>query len=283
MFSRHESGTQFTWATQMVVSRLCAPIRRRMYSVPCPNYVWHINGNQKLVRWRIVLHHAVDGFSRFVVFAGCSTNNKAHTVLQLYQGKGYMYMWDETVAKHGSSEVASCLKHFFQACCSGARSMLSYSVGCGGQNKNLTIVGLYNELHLSGVYDTLNHKFLTRGHTFLRNDTDFTKIEKGKASATVYLLSDWFSGVKQANHKSPFEVAPMQQEDFMTFKDHISSKYTNHNFSASGSTFHDIHWLNFGWGEELDHVTKKVTLVYHPNSLDTLHLFWWRTLNHEAM
>lgn len=45
------------------MSRFHPPIRRRVYSVPCPNYVWHIDGNHKLVRWRIVLHHAVDGYS----------------------------------------------------------------------------------------------------------------------------------------------------------------------------------------------------------------------------
>ena len=100
-------------------------------------------------------------------------------------GKGYMYMWDETVAKRGSLIVASCPKHFFHAYCTGARSFLSYSDGCGGQNKNLILVGLYNELHSSGVYDILNHKFLTRGHTFLRNDTDFAQINKGKATASV--------------------------------------------------------------------------------------------------
>lgn len=37
-----------------------------------------------MVRWRIVLHHGIDGFSPLVVFGACSTNNKAHTVLQLY-------------------------------------------------------------------------------------------------------------------------------------------------------------------------------------------------------
>ena len=181
--------------------------------------------------------------------------------------KGYMYMWDETVAKRGSSEVASCLKHFFHTYRTGARSLISYSDGCGGQNKNLTIVGFYNELHESGVYDILNHKFLTRGHTFLMNDTDFAQIEKRKASATVYLPSDWFSVVKEANHQSPFEVVPMQQEEFMNFKDHILGKYTNRNFSLGGSTFRDIHWLNFGWGEEIDPVSKKVTLVHHPNEV----------------
>ena len=28
--------------------------------------------------------------------------------------RGYMNLWDETVAKRGSLEVASCLRHFFE-------------------------------------------------------------------------------------------------------------------------------------------------------------------------
>ena len=59
------------------------PIRRRVYSVPCPNYLWHIDGYHKLIRWRMVIHHA--GFSRLVVFGRCSANNKASTVLSLFQ------------------------------------------------------------------------------------------------------------------------------------------------------------------------------------------------------
>lgn len=181
--------------------------------------------------------------------------------------KGYMYMWDETVAKRGSSEVASCLNHFFRSYHTGARSLVSFSDGCGGQNKNLTIIGLYNELHLGGVYKILNHKFLTRGHTFLRNDSDFAQIEKRKASAMVYLPSDWFSVVKEANRRNPFEVVAMQQEKFLNFKDFVSGKYTNRRISAGGSTFHDIHWLNFGWGEEVNPVTGKLSLVHHPEEV----------------
>ena len=40
--------------------------------------------------------------------------------------KGYMYRWDETIAKHGSAEVASCLKHFFQVYPTGAKSLVSF-------------------------------------------------------------------------------------------------------------------------------------------------------------
>ena len=94
---------------------------------------------------------------------------------------------------------------------------MSFSDGCGGQNKNLTLVGLYNELHLSGVYDICNHKFLTRGHTFLKNDSDFAQIKKRKASAKVFVPIDWFS-VKPAKIRDLKKMArhhiPHPQRDF---------------------------------------------------------------------
>ncbi len=59
-------------------------INRRVYSVPCPNYLWHIDGNHKMIRWHFVIHHAIDGFSRLVTFCQCSLNNKSTTVFPLY-------------------------------------------------------------------------------------------------------------------------------------------------------------------------------------------------------
>ncbi|XP_023818518.1 uncharacterized protein LOC105358284 [Oryzias latipes] len=54
--------------------------RRRQYNVPAPNHLWHIDGNHKLIRWRVVVHGGIDGFSRLVVYLNASTNNKATTV-----------------------------------------------------------------------------------------------------------------------------------------------------------------------------------------------------------
>ncbi|KAK3736691.1 hypothetical protein QZH41_011484 [Actinostola sp. cb2023] len=64
--------------------------------------------------------------------------------------QGYMYMWDETVAKRGSSEIASCLKHFLTSHPSGAKSLVSYSDGCGSQNKNIVVIGMLCELVRNG-------------------------------------------------------------------------------------------------------------------------------------
>ncbi|XP_076828054.1 uncharacterized protein LOC143474472 isoform X2 [Brachyhypopomus gauderio] len=57
------------------------PRRRRRYNVPGPNSLWHIDGNHKLIRWRIVVHGGVDGYSRLIVYLKAATNNRASTVL----------------------------------------------------------------------------------------------------------------------------------------------------------------------------------------------------------
>ena len=74
-------------------------------------------------------------------------------------------------------------------------------------------------------------------------------------------------GGKEANCRNPFEVVAMQQEEFRNYKDFIGSKYTNRRFSSSGINFRYIHWLNIGWGEEVNPVTGKVTLVHHPEEV----------------
>ena len=62
------------------VSRQSHVINRRVYSAPRPNAVWHIDGNHKMIRWRLVVHGGVDGFSRCIVYMKCANNNCATTV-----------------------------------------------------------------------------------------------------------------------------------------------------------------------------------------------------------
>lgn len=67
-----------------VEARKTITIKRRKYSVPCPNYIWHIDGTHKLIRWKMVIHAAIDGYSRLIVYCKCNTYNKSSTVFKLY-------------------------------------------------------------------------------------------------------------------------------------------------------------------------------------------------------
>ena len=67
-----------------VQARFRQALHRRRYHVCMPNSLWHIDGHHKLIRWRIVIHGGIDGYSRLPVYLRASTNNRADTVLQCF-------------------------------------------------------------------------------------------------------------------------------------------------------------------------------------------------------
>ena len=95
-------------------------IQRRTYFSKGPNFVWHMDGNHKLIRWKFVIHGAVDGYSRLVTFLKCSNNKRASTVLESFTAAIQMYglprrlrtdldgenvdAWDYMAALHGDDE-----------------------------------------------------------------------------------------------------------------------------------------------------------------------------------
>ena len=67
-----------------VYHRRSNTISRRVYNVPSSNALWHIDGLHCLIRWKIVIHGGVDGYSRRVVYLHASSNNRAETVYKLF-------------------------------------------------------------------------------------------------------------------------------------------------------------------------------------------------------
>ncbi|CAH3187569.1 unnamed protein product, partial [Porites lobata] len=62
-----------------------ALVSRRVYFVPWPNSLWHLDGHHSLIRWGFIIHGCIDGYSRIIIFLHCSTNNLASTVLGLFE------------------------------------------------------------------------------------------------------------------------------------------------------------------------------------------------------
>ena len=59
-------------------------VSRQTYQVPWPNSLWHLDGHHSLIRWKIVIHGCIDGFSRRIIFRRSNSNNLAETVLDLF-------------------------------------------------------------------------------------------------------------------------------------------------------------------------------------------------------
>ena len=67
-----------------IAQRRVHAIQRRQYYVPSPNFIWHLDGTHKLERWKMVIHAAIDGYSRLITFCLCFLDNKSETVLQFF-------------------------------------------------------------------------------------------------------------------------------------------------------------------------------------------------------
>ena len=64
--------------------RWCKAIVRRIYDVPGPHYLWHMDTNHKLISWRFVIFGVIDGYSRYCLCLKVDDNNKAATWLDYF-------------------------------------------------------------------------------------------------------------------------------------------------------------------------------------------------------
>ena len=91
---------------QNTVARRAGVVRRRVYTVPTPNSIWHLDGNHKLIKWRLIVHAGVDGFSRTITYIKCSTNNQAVTALSAFnEGVAVFGVPDKVRTDHGGENI----------------------------------------------------------------------------------------------------------------------------------------------------------------------------------
>lgn len=67
-----------------VMSRKKKRLRRRLYSVPGPDYLWHIDGHDKLKPFGFSIHGCIDGFSRRLIWLEVGPTNKQPEVITNY-------------------------------------------------------------------------------------------------------------------------------------------------------------------------------------------------------
>ncbi|KAJ4939961.1 hypothetical protein JOQ06_029396 [Pogonophryne albipinna] len=85
-------------------------LHRRAYRVAGPNSLRHLDGNHKLIRWRIVIHGGIDGYSRLVVFLRASDNNRCTTVMASFMDAVAKYGVPSRVrTDHGGENNSVCL------------------------------------------------------------------------------------------------------------------------------------------------------------------------------
>ena len=129
-------------------------ISRRRYYVPGANSLWHIDGHHSLIRWRLVIHGGVDGFSRMIVYLKCATNNKATTVLNEFYHATTQYGVPSRVrSDKGGENILVC--HFMVA----VRGVERGSHLAGSSTRNQRIERLWRDVYrcVASTYHALFH------------------------------------------------------------------------------------------------------------------------------
>lgn len=111
----------------LVETRRRTTVHRRVYSVPAPNCLWHIDGLHCLIRWKIVIHGGVDGFSRRIVFLRASDNNTSNTVLGLFTIAARECGWPSRVRSDKGGENVGVARAMLCIRGTGRRSHLTGS------------------------------------------------------------------------------------------------------------------------------------------------------------
>lgn len=139
--------------------------------------------------------------------------------------EAFMYTYLETEAKKGSNEVTSMLLHYLKNNIHN-RSLVIFSDGCPGQNKNYVMLHfLYSLVHVLKIVDSVEYVFPMRGHSYLPNDSDFALIEKKKRRLErAERPEDWDKIILNARTKpTPFHLVKMRQDDFFDIKSATAS------------------------------------------------------------
>lgn len=137
-----------------------------------------------------------------------------------------MCIWHEGQSGRGGNQMASCI---IQALNTGMLSSIKpnlviWSDNCAGQIKNRMLVFLYIYLVASGLFQSIEHKFLVPGHSFSAADRDFAIIEKRAKVSKMQTVQDVQNVIRTARTSRPFRVLSMDR--FFDFEE-AASKYIN--------------------------------------------------------
>ena len=166
------------------------------------------DGHHKLIRWRIVTHGGIDGYSRMIVYLCASTNNRASTVHSLFMEAVERFGLPSRVRSDEGGENVMVARHMLHYRGTDRGSMIT-----GTSVHNQRIERLWVDLHRSvtllfyclfyfleqhGLLDPLNEVHLFALHY----------VYMPRLNQALKTFQDGWNhhGIRTANHNSPEQL-----------------------------------------------------------------------------
>ena len=121
------------------------------------------------------------------------------SIYNLGTSDAFCYIWNETIAKRGSSEISSCVFDFIKKSNSSGKTKFKfYSDNCGGQNKNRQYISMLWYCFQKFSIQSVEHSYLEKGHTQNEGDSVHATIEYSSRNTPVYTTGQWAAVVRTA-------------------------------------------------------------------------------------
>lgn len=141
----------------------------------------------------------------------------------------HCYVWTEDEHRKGSNEIASCV---YNALCSanlnGIHTVRLVADGCGGQNKNTTLLAmcskwLYNSAPksieaLEIIFPVTGHSFLPADRVFALIEREIKKIEVIVSPEEYYQIIEKYGKLHRVGLETDVDISDWQSASRSTFK-----------------------------------------------------------------
>lgn len=141
--------------------------------------------------------------------------------------KAFCFLWSELNGKKGSCEIGTALFQWISQIPSHIKEISLYSDTCGGQNRNQYIAALFMYVVQNTHLESIEHKFMESGHSYLEADSMHSAIEVAKENVSVYSVNDWVNimimarsnrGKHKKRHAGPYTVKELNFSDILDLK-----------------------------------------------------------------